>query len=512
MTPLPPDPTPTQDSRGRTALRARPRSRRFHRRVRRYSNLGLRIGLWGIIAFGAVAIARAYFDDAYTLGAFDVPEVLAEAGYSREVVPRRIYDEMLALQGRSTSARDFGDISAGRREASVDVQVAGFGVSFESIAQRLREVTGRTQRSFGGELVLARDTIRLALRQNGRLLDEYTVAYSDTASLSSSLAEVFARAAEGVYEQTEPYLYAVILDRGDEAQRLEAHAIAARLIRGGEPEELPWAYNFLGNRARAAGDTAGSKAYYYKALRADPQFRLGYTNLFATFEQQGATDSMRALIALARRNTRGAERGTLDRLDYRLAVAEGDDARRVSIENKLLSVTERSAEHEQFLLGLSYERLNVGEVARASEILDYAALSYPFSEPTLANQLVTNLLLERWDAAEASLANLRLAAGDGAFMRGSEGWLLVGRDSIARGAQMLREAYRDPGLARYSEQFQPLSALYLAYKTGDTATQRVIVRRIVESAQGDPPSESGMPWLEELIERYTGSRGSGSPD
>lgn len=488
---------------GRTRTpRRRSRWRRLYKATRRASNFGLRLGLWLLIAFAAVAIASAYFDDDYTLGRFEVPEAAAAAGYTPEVVPRRIHDAMLTMQARSASVRDFRGFSSGRRGGGgVDISVAGFGVSFESVARRLREVTGRTERVFAGEVTAEGDTVRLALRQNGRLLDRYT-EYAPAGGMDAALSRLFERAARRVYRVTEPYLMAVLLDDGDEAERAEAVEVIEELLEGDDAAERPWALNFLGNRSRDLGDTATARRLYGEALVADPSFRLGYNNLFAVYQVAGELDSMLAVRARAERRLGHDDRDLLWQMDYMLAMRDtAHPARLRALEREAIARVGDSDEARYRVYGLIAERLNRGRAARSGELAAEALEASPLDDHLLTLRVLTALLVEDWAEADAYLGRLQLVEADSTLLDASRGWLLVGRDSVAQGRELLERAYARGGLDEYGTMFEPLGRLYVAYRSGDTARQREIVERLYDSGMPED-MDTDVSWFEELAGRY----------
>lgn len=482
--------------------RGKSRWRKLYTASRRASNFGLRLGLWLLIAFALVAIADAYFTDDYTLGRFEVPAAVAAAGYTSEVVPRHIYDAMVGMQERSRSVRDFrGFSSGGSRGGGVDIQVAGFGVSFESVARRLREVTGRTERVFGGEVTATGDTLRLALRQNGQLLGRYA-EHAPADGMDAALDKLFERAALRVYRVTEPYLTAVLLDEGTDAERAEALAIIRALLDSGDEDERPWALLFLGSRSRTIGDDATAERLYREALAEEPRFRLAYNNLFNIYLAAGQTDSMRAIRTRAESLLAEEDRDLLWNMDYSLALADEDHPERLRrFEEDVLARAGDSEADRSRLHDVIQGLLTSGRAARAHELSTAAIERFPLDGTLLPNHVTTSLLLERWDEAEAAIGRFAALETDTAIVRAAEGWLLVGRDSIERGRALLAAATETGELQNHGNFFVPISQLYVAYRSGDTARQRTMVEGML--GRGMPRDiDTGVEWFEGLLDRY----------
>ena len=448
--------------------RRKSRLRRVYSRTRRLSNLGLRVGLWLLIAFSLVAIARAYFDDAYTIGAFDVPAELAEAGYTREVVPRRIHDAMVELQTQSRSVRDFGDFaSQASRAATVDVQVAGFGVSFESIARQLREATGRTHRAFGGELTRDGDSLVLALRQNGLRVGRYAAAAPERQVSEAALRQVFAQAAEGIYAITEPYLYANILDGRDSLSRDRALAIARELAYGDDEDERPWGLNLLGNRATADGDSLRAASLFRAAIAERPDFALAYSNLWNSLL---ARDSFAAAEKVARAAERALDRedyaARFASADYALALARGDDDAVHAAEDRIIREAPAGSGARWQVFNA---QMSAGRLADAARSTDAALALEPENTNWGANRVLIAMMRERWDEMDGYRSQLVGRDITSAFHEVTAAFSAYGRDTSTANRKRLLEAVEHPDVRRNSTAMPGIAHLYVGYRERDTA-------------------------------------------
>ncbi len=226
------------------------------------------------IAF-ASGIALMVWDAAHSKGLiiepFSVPPEMAERGLNGQVVAAQLLDK-LSILGASESSRatqsyanNWGD--------NIKVEIPETGVSIGEMQRFLRgwlghdiHISGEVYRTATGIAVTARAGAKGAT---------FTGAETDLDTLVE-------KAAEHVFETTQPYRYANYLDRNYNPAGLEdrvarATAIYRRLIAGNDPVERAWAWNGLGTiAANIRGDISTSATDYRKAIASAPDFTIGY--------------------------------------------------------------------------------------------------------------------------------------------------------------------------------------------------------------------------------------------
>lgn len=255
---------------------------RFEKRIGYLNALLLKLGLWLIILLSLGMLWREYHRSYYLIQPIEVPQAMEELGYTPTVMAQRIFDELLEFVNESGSVRDFQGFSADQRTAQVDFQVAGFGLSVQSLATQLRTATGKTERIIQGEVVDEGDALALRMRIPGKRIPDIKV---DKKQLSATIDSITKQAAFELFKITEPYLYAVHLNA--EEKNEEALVVARGLLN--DPDERKWGLNLIGNIEKVKNGNAASIFYYKLAMAEDEDFRLPVSNLAYTYQ---AMDSL----------------------------------------------------------------------------------------------------------------------------------------------------------------------------------------------------------------------------
>jgi len=188
---------------------------------------------------------------------------------------------------------------------NIKVEIPETGISIGELRNFLREWLGHDIHT-SGEVFHTADGIAVTARTSGEEGATFTGKDSDLDALVQ-------KAAEHVYEVTQPYRYANYLDRNYDlkgfAQRIaKATTIYRRLIAGDDMEEQAWAWNGLATiQFNFYADNHKSAWYYRKALAANPDLTLAYFALAARNGPQGQQEeAFRNMTEFARR----AELGT----------------------------------------------------------------------------------------------------------------------------------------------------------------------------------------------------------
>ena len=202
---------------------------------------------------------------------FSVPPDMAGRGLNGQVVAAQLLDR-LAVLGSSESSRSTQSY-ANNWGNDIKVEIPETGVSISELERFLRGWLGHDTR-ISGEVYRTATGIAVTARAgaNGAT---FTGAEGDLDSLVE-------KAAEHVFETTQPYRYANFLDRnydpkGAQERVARATAIYRKLIAGDDPLERAWAWNGLGTIASTwQRDNRLAEIYYRKALEQLPDFTIGY--------------------------------------------------------------------------------------------------------------------------------------------------------------------------------------------------------------------------------------------
>jgi hypothetical protein len=271
--------------------------------------LGVLLRLATVVVGLAVAGALGFmvWDAAHSKGLviepFSVPPDLAQRGLTGEVVAGQMIDKLTTMT-KSESSRAVQSY-ANNWGNDIKVEIPETGISIGELRNFLREWLGHDIHSTG-EIFRAADGITVTARTSGEEGATFTGKESDLDALVQ-------KAAEHVYEVTQPYRYANYLDRNYDpkgaAQRVaKATQIYRRLIAGDDRKEQAWAWNGLATlQFNFYADNLKSSWYYQKALATDPDFTLGYYALSARNGPLGQEEeSFRNTMEFIRR----AEQGT----------------------------------------------------------------------------------------------------------------------------------------------------------------------------------------------------------
>jgi tetratricopeptide (TPR) repeat protein len=195
--------------------------------------LQLLTGLVGLAVAAGVAVMawQAHQDHGLVVAPFSVPPDLAQRGLTGQVVASRVLDRLAELQNQtvtgrppSTYANDWGD--------DIKVEIPETGVSIGELNRWLREWLGGETR-VTGEVVRTPSGLQLTARAGEKAGTTVPGAETDIDALIGQLAE-------GLYQQTQPYRYAVYL--ASRGRRDEAIKAFANLATSGVKEDRPWAY------------------------------------------------------------------------------------------------------------------------------------------------------------------------------------------------------------------------------------------------------------------------------
>ena len=247
----------------------------------------LRMGVVLRVATAIVGIAVAgglaylVWDAAHSKGLiiepFNVPSDMASRGLTGEVVAGQMIDKLTTMT-KSESSRAVQSY-ANNWGSNIKVEIPETGISIGELRNFLRDWLGHDIH-MSGEIYRTADGIAVTARAGGEEGATFTGKETDLDALVQ-------KAAEHVYEVTQPYRYGNYLDRNYDlkgmAQRIaKATQVYRRLIAGDDKKEQAWAWNGLATlQFNFYADNQKSAWYYRKALAANPDFTLVYFSLSA---------------------------------------------------------------------------------------------------------------------------------------------------------------------------------------------------------------------------------------
>jgi tetratricopeptide (TPR) repeat protein len=270
------------------------------------------VGLFLVIALSAMAWS-AHEDHGVSIAAFSVPPDLAQRGLTGQVVASQLLDRLAELQKRTVTARP-ASTYASDWGADIKVEIPETGVSVGELNRYLRDWLGSETR-ITGEVVRTPTGVAVTARAGAESGRRFEGAEAD-------LDKLVGQAAEAVYQQTQPYRWAVYLQ--SVGRTAEAGSAYARLAQGGAREDRPWAYVGWGFLLLTRGDARSALEKAREAIRIAPDYSGGYLVALAANSVLGHPEDTLALMRQADRRLRGRERfmspeGNIDELlgDYR---------------------------------------------------------------------------------------------------------------------------------------------------------------------------------------------------
>jgi tetratricopeptide (TPR) repeat protein len=184
-----------------------------------------------IVAVVAVMAGTAYQDHGVTIEAFSVPPDLAARGLTGQVAASQLLDRLAQLQQQTVTSRPASSY-ANDWGGDIKVEIPETGVSVGELNRYLRQWLGSETR-ISGEVVRTPAGLAVTARAGDAPGRRFEGPEAD-------IDKLIGQAAEAVYQQTQPYRYAVYL--ASSGRQAEAIAAYARLAGSGPPDERAWAY------------------------------------------------------------------------------------------------------------------------------------------------------------------------------------------------------------------------------------------------------------------------------
>ena len=259
------------------------------------------IAFRSILAMGALAVvlgflwmvASARRDRGLVIQAFSVPPDLAARGLTGETIAANLADKLAEIDRTARSFRSPKTMTVNWGN-DVRIQIPETGVSIGEVDAFLRRMLGQ-QTVIGGSVFRSPGGLRLTVRAGG------SGAVEQVGS-DATLEPMVQKAAEGVFEKTQPYRYSKYLEFT--GRKTEAMRVARTLAEtSDDPKERAWAWAQIANLLIET-DTRAGVAAAFQAIREDPTNALAYLNAEILLGHLSHDRSANALGAIA--NTLGS--------------------------------------------------------------------------------------------------------------------------------------------------------------------------------------------------------------
>lgn len=268
--------------------------RHWSLRVRHVSDV-LKVAFEIAIAFIVLSIAAgigaaiwtASQDDGLVIKSFSVPPDLAARGLSGQVVASQLLDKLVQLQAATSSNRPAKSY-ANNWGNDLKVQIPDTGVSVGEAYRFLSQWLGH-QTHISGEVFRTAIGIGVTARVTG---DEAATFGGPERDLDALVQ----KAAEHVYQRTQPYRYAIYeVDAGNIPR---ARDVLHRLVAESSGVERAWAEIGLGTleQNEAGGDEQAALRYYRAAVADDPDIGLARADLAEAERALGHDEAQLAAI------------------------------------------------------------------------------------------------------------------------------------------------------------------------------------------------------------------------
>jgi tetratricopeptide (TPR) repeat protein len=216
--------------------------KRYADRIRNGLGTFLALVATGVVVGLVAMVWDAARDTELVIEPFAVPPDLAAQGLSGEVVAKQVLDRLADLQQQTASQRPANSYRNNWGD-DIKVQIPETGVSLGELRRSLRDSLGH-ETHISGEIYHTAAGLIVTARSG----DEASKRITGT---DAELDQLIDRAAEAVYQQTQPYRYALYLVTH---QRFaEALKIVTPLVQHPDRLERAWAHTAIGNLGVAQG-------------------------------------------------------------------------------------------------------------------------------------------------------------------------------------------------------------------------------------------------------------------
>ncbi len=245
----------------------------------RFATLAINGAAILVAGFGLYILWVSVTQKVISIAPISVPKDLADSGFTADVAAHRLEDALNDIVTRAPSVREGPDVA---RQADLpSIVVPSTSLSTEAIAAQIRRFFRFESRSnVSGEVTIEDEKLWLRLRKNGRDL------YASVAGVDPNHPDdLFAPAAQKIFEGTDPYLLGTDLIDSDPSKSLE---LARRIIsdRPKTDSDVPWAHTLIGRILLAQNRSEEAIIEFKTAIDLDPRAAMHHNNLcFALITQ-----------------------------------------------------------------------------------------------------------------------------------------------------------------------------------------------------------------------------------
>lgn len=325
-----------------------------------------------VLASGALLVWDASRARGVVIEAFAVPPDMAERGLTGLVLATQMLDRLTTMQSQTESLRAASTYANDWR-GDIAVEIPNTGVSIGELRRYLREWLGDQTRLSG-------EVFRLT---DGRIAVTTRVGASPPTRAEGAEAELDAllqQGAEAIYAETQPYRYAVWLNR--EGRREDNIAALKALTRSPDINDRLWAYNGLGANTL---DEAEKQRLYDAALRLKPDFSPAIYNRAIGLSGWGRDEAAFRAYEQLLENTRAVRRdldpdrvaNVLNLGDISIAAYKGDMGRAGALSESGINLPTTAANTAMAPLTSAYFYLQARDIPAARRVLSENGLATP---------------------------------------------------------------------------------------------------------------------------------------
>jgi Flp pilus assembly protein TadD len=235
----------------------------------------LALALAGVVIYGTLS------DRAIRISPIKVPADLAARGYTTELLPKRIADEIHLIQTHASTIKERAELGPDRPD--INIQIPGSEVSVTYLAEQLGTFLGLEKREIGGEVTKTDQgyAMRIRLPDGGAFIDVQTVSAN-----SDAIEDLIKRAAQETLGAIDPFMMASYHFAAGDYEKAKAYvgSASARTSR----LDRAWALNLMGvidacnfEQSPANGCTINfvrALGHVNRAIELEPNFALPYLN------------------------------------------------------------------------------------------------------------------------------------------------------------------------------------------------------------------------------------------
>ena len=215
----------------------------------------------GAMAAAAIFLWRASREPLAIVQPFTSPPALAQRGVDGTMLAAGLLDHLTEIAERTGSRRRPSSYAGGWGD-NIRVEVPNTGVTLTEVMSLARRWAGN-ETVISGELIQRGNQIVLSARISGKPARRFT-------GTEANLGDLLRQAAEGIYENSQPYRHAVYLMNSGRFE--QAIVKYEQIHRFGEATDQKWARSFLADEALAQNDLGRANALIAAVLSEAPWF------------------------------------------------------------------------------------------------------------------------------------------------------------------------------------------------------------------------------------------------